>query len=730
MSLRVLLALHNRLNPGAGGASGATLALGTALSDLGCRVEYFGYEHAYGHDTVDMMGSELHFPWRLNAFLKHRAKDFDVLEISSGDAWAWARKRTSISPVVITRSHGLEHTFDQWLRADAAAGKLNLSWKYPIYHGGYRLWEVRQSLKRSDHALMLNDQDRDYAVNVLRVAPNKISVLGNGIARHFLNLPDPTLKNTSHNSQIKLAFLGEWTERKGKRTIVQTAKLLNQSHVSFQLTLFGTRFDEVEVRADFPPELRPLIRVVPRYRNAELPELLSSFHAQLMVSFAEGYALVLPEAMACGLAPVATKVGGASRVVSSGINGELIEPGDSVSAAAIIKRWADNRPELDSVRRRAQQTVQRHDWNEIAAQTLGIYERVLSRVVGVVPKTITAGVLSPARAIWQRSGKPALSICICTANRPAVLRRCLASIEQGDVLPAEVIVGDDTLDGTATAAVCSDFPFVRYVRGPRQGLCANRNVVIAAAMGEYLSLLDDDSEVTTSFVRLSQEIIARTDGRTIFTGDVLKDGVERVTPLNPTFWGHFGKPLSPLAPCETIQLNCNLFPRSAFADARFDERIVYGYEDMDLCQQLLAAGHRIEYRPELVNLHLPLPKASHVLRTQDQQAQRARYYTSLKRYMLWQSRPIRALVYAALAPFHQAAHHVLARQLGKSLAGFSDMSWAVHQALAFRRAAQQPRKVFKNRNNPRYKTLAKLLNSVNAGSAWEFDRFTRRREPE
>src|ERR1700761_7276132 len=120
MSLRVLLALHHRLSPGAGGASGATLALGSALSDLGCQVEYFGYEHAYGHDTVDMMGSELHFPWRLNAFLKKRASDFDVLDVSTGDGWLWARKRRrcgETTPVLITRSHGLEHTVDQWLRA-------------------------------------------------------------------------------------------------------------------------------------------------------------------------------------------------------------------------------------------------------------------------------------------------------------------------------------------------------------------------------------------------------------------------------------------------------------------------------------------------------------------------------------------------------------------------------------------------------------------------------------
>ena len=52
---------------------------------------------------------------------------------------------------------GLEHTVDKWQRDEAAAGKMNLSWKYPLYHGGFRLWEVRKSLQQSDHNLLLNE---------------------------------------------------------------------------------------------------------------------------------------------------------------------------------------------------------------------------------------------------------------------------------------------------------------------------------------------------------------------------------------------------------------------------------------------------------------------------------------------------------------------------------------------------------------------------------------------
>ncbi len=692
MSLRVLLALQSRLTPG-DGPPGATLALGAALTEQGCRVDYFAYEHAFGHDTIsDSLGSELKFPWRFASFMRSRAKELDIVDASTGSSWVWAHRGRPGSvnglPALITRSHGLEHTIDHWRCADAAAGRAKLNWKYPLYHGGYRLWEVRHSLFTCDHALLLNDVDRDYAVNELGVNEAQTSVIANGIGRAFLGLPAPL--QATNDQPLKLAAVGKWIDRKGTRIIIESTKLLHVLGVPFILSLFGTGQDEVQIRADFPPEVRSKIRVLPQYRNIDFPDLLTGQHILLMCSFAEGYALALPEAMACGLAPIATRVGGASRVIDPGKNGELVRPGDARSIVEIIDRWSRDRSMLHAVRIRAQQSVQRHDWNEIAARTIGIYEQVLRRVAGsTTPGTDQpdAG-LTPARADLQRGAKPAVSICICTANRPTVLRRCLASIEQAQVLPAEVIVGDDSIDGAETAAVCGDFPFVRYVHGPRQGLCANRNVVIAVANSEYLALLDDDAEVMPDFVRLAQNLIARADGRTIFTGDVLQNGINRVTPSNPTFWGHFGRPLSPVRPNETVQLNCNIFPKRAFDIARFDERIVYGYEDMDLCQQMLATGYRIEYRPELVNLHLPPPKPADLKKTQAQQLERARYYTSLKRYLFWQSRPVRAFAYAALAPLHQAAHHLTHHEPAHTFDGFRDMSWALGQALKLRKTTR------------------------------------------
>ncbi len=244
-------------------------------------------------------------------------------------------------------------------------------------------------------------------------------------------------------------------------------------------------------------------------------------------------------------------------------------------------------------------------------------------------------------------------------DRPAILRRCLESIAKGSRLPTEVIVSDDNPSGGQTREVCQQFSFVRYVQGPSKGLCANRNRVIAQAVTDYVSLLDDDAMVGEDFVVRAMAATADLPPNEILTGAVIESENRLVAPANSTFLGHFGRP--PTGRYKNINLNCNLFPRAAFAYASFDEQIAYGYEDMDLCSCLLACGFRIRYDPTLVNAHLPPEKAGATQRRQSLDRERARFYTSVKRYLLWERAPMKLLLFLVAAPIHRAAHAIKAR---------------------------------------------------------------------
>ena len=254
------------------------------------------------------------------------------------------------------------------------------------------------------------------------------------------------------------------------------------------------------------------------------------------------------------------------------------------------------------------------------------------------------------------SSMPTVSLCICTRDRPAELERVLASVAAGRALPDVVLVSDDGKAPEAAQAICSRFPFVRYLSGPRKGLCANRNAVIAQADSKYLCLSDDDCIISEDFFLRLRELLPTLPADTIITGDVLEDDV-RIVPNNPSFLGHFRKP--PEGTFRNINLNSNCFPREALRAAQFDESLVYGYEDMDLCAQLLRKGFRIIHVPELRNVHAPPPREKRQDQVRFSHAEQARFRTSLKRYLLWEGKPHLALLYIVIAPLHRAFHDIL-----------------------------------------------------------------------
>ncbi len=375
--MRVLLGIHHPLDPDMG-APGVTLALGQALAAQGCEVDYFSYHDAYPGERHHTAAHGLRFPWKLTAHLLRTARRYDVLDITTGDAWPWmrlGRPGARARHALVTRSHGLEHTFSERLRAGARAGHVSLSWKYPLYHGGYRLWEVRQSLLRADHAVLLNTRDAAHAVERLGVPSARLSVVPHGLDAAFQSLPAPAPPTSG--APLRVACVASWLALKGRAEMVEAATRLHAEGVDFTLTLYGTGNPEAEVLAAFPSGTRERVRVVPRYPRAELPRLLREEEVLYFPSHSEGFGMALVESMACGLAPVSTPVGVAPQVVRNGETGWLVPVGDVDAQVAALRLFAQERTRLLGLREAAQAAVREMTWRDIAARTRQIYETLL-----------------------------------------------------------------------------------------------------------------------------------------------------------------------------------------------------------------------------------------------------------------------------------------------------------------------------------------------------------------
>jgi len=83
------------------------------------------------------------------------------------------------------------------------------------------------------------------------------------------------------------------------------------------------------------------------------------------------------------------------------------------------------------------------------------------------------------------------TVVVCTRNRPALLRKCLAGIAGLKRLPDEVIVVDNTSGDSETEAVAREFE-ARYAIEPIPGVSRARNRGLAESGTDIVAYLDDD----------------------------------------------------------------------------------------------------------------------------------------------------------------------------------------------------------------------------------------------
>lgn len=216
----------------------------------------------------------------------------------------------------------------------------------------------------------------------------------------------------------------------------------------------------------------------------------------------------------------------------------------------------------------------------------------------------------------------ALSVVICTKDRCQALARCLASLAGQRATPGEVIVVDNSRDGTAQEA-CRAHPSVRYLHAPQGGLSAARNAGLQACRGEIVAFTDDDVELHPDWAAEAARAF-ETHSVEALTGLVLPARLD--TPAQRAFqfdMGGFGTTFVPLlfdrrffeetrpsgAHVWKIGAGANMaFRRSVFERlGPFDERLGAGAagcsEDSEFWYRLLLRGGSCLYEPRAVVFH-------------------------------------------------------------------------------------------------------------------------------
>ncbi|ANU28114.1 N-acetyl-alpha-D-glucosaminyl L-malate synthase BshA [Planococcus versutus] len=111
-----------------------------------------------------------------------------------------------------------------------------------------------------------------------------------------------------------------------------------------------------------------------------LAEFYSMSDIKLLLSEKEAFGLVLLEAMACGVPVIGSNIGGMPEIIEPGINGYLVELGDTQKAAEYATRLLRDDSQLQKLRQGALKTVaERFSSSKILEQYEELYEQLMDK---------------------------------------------------------------------------------------------------------------------------------------------------------------------------------------------------------------------------------------------------------------------------------------------------------------------------------------------------------------
>jgi phosphatidylinositol alpha-mannosyltransferase len=199
-----------------------------------------------------------------------------------------------------------------------------------------------------------------------RVIPNGVHVDQDAL--------DAALAQRPRDPALKIVFVGQAVERKGLPLLLRAFEALRE-HIPTELTVIGPS------EAELAPLLMDArgVRVLGKVDDAtKQRELLAADVLAAPSLGGESFGMVLTEAFAAGTTVVASDIAGYRDVVSDGVDGVLVTPGDAQALAETLRDLYYEPGRRRELAAAAAGKAQRFAWENVALEVMDSYRDAIA----------------------------------------------------------------------------------------------------------------------------------------------------------------------------------------------------------------------------------------------------------------------------------------------------------------------------------------------------------------
>jgi GT2 family glycosyltransferase len=290
---------------------------------------------------------------------------------------------------------------------------------------------------------------------------------------------------------------------------------------------------------------------------------------------------------------------------------------------------------------------------------------------------------------------PRVSIILVNFNGIAVILNCLASIQR-HLMPGEyevIVVDNQSTDGSVEA-IAQAFPQVQLLLAPRNdGFGAGNNLGAKAAQGEFILLLNSDTEISSNIIPPLLAMINRnaqigilgpqlrnpdasfqisTSPAISLKGEAAAVKLLRQYERDPeSVVQQFSTPQA----VDIVVGAAMLIRRSLFESlGGFDEDYFMYFEESDLCQRAREAGWQVWYIPEVQVMHIKGASTQQQASPMRLEYRRSQLLYYQKHRPLWEQLIVRVYLIMKFGLIWRRSHQDIDRQIWQMALGLTKPS--------------------------------------------------------